>query len=269
VKNIHIIVLITIIIIILCIGLTLSTNNHITMEHVKNRSITPASEPVTSVENSSVNNQANDIHCCSTIGAISSFKELPPTWGAIILKVLNNTESIRAKPGSIIKFLVEITYKAKSYAPKQAELVLSINTCRAIEFLNIPKTEIDFNLIKSYPYVKLYTNVSDRELMDPTNPLFYTLFSWNVYRDMIPVFDLKDKNYVQLRINDLVWYNTTYLRLNANESKIIEMYILIPPFIKPGFTFTGSNVFGTVNICAQNSNIAIFPAAIPKIEIIK
>ena len=268
-KNIHIIVLITIITIILCIGLTLFTNNHITMEHVKNRSITPTSEPVTSVENSSVNNQANDTHCCNTIGAISSFKELPPTWGAIILKVLNNTESIRAKPGSIIKFLVEITYKAKSYAPKQAELVLSINTCRAIEFLNIPKTEIDFNLIKSYPYVKLYTNVSDRELMDPANPLFYTIFSWNVYRDIIPVFDLKDKNYVQLRINDLVWYNTTYLRLNANESKTIEMYILIPPFIKPGFTFTGSNVFGTVNICAQNSNIAIFPAATPKIEIIK
>ncbi|GEM_PF-6844733 len=64
----------------------------------------------------------------SSIEVIGSFKELPSTWGMIELSIVNGSETIKVKPGSIIKILLKITYMAKPKAPKYADIILGNST---------------------------------------------------------------------------------------------------------------------------------------------
>ncbi len=72
-----------------------------------------------------------------------------------------------------------------------------------------------------------------------------------------------------MRANDLVWYNTLYLRLRANESKIIEIYIDTIIYKKTGYRFHVFSTIITANIYPATERVAQSHTPIPVIEIVE
>lgn len=213
-----------------------------------------------------------------TIGFIGSPSELPPDWGAVIVSVPSNyrfgNNVIMARPGEILSIPIELTYRAGPKAPQKAEILLGVKIGGA-SYIYIPIKYVDLGkLRKSNNVLVLKAWTADLvKIKNGTvrNIIFDKKPHTSIHGKIPVVLIIRDNKpaYIVLRTNDLVWYNVTRLVLAANQSRTITMYIWIPGFIKPGFTFDKSNLIGTINIVTMTPRVSIWPATIAKIEVVK
>ncbi len=227
-------------------------------------------------DNSSISNNLttyspkSNTHTITFITFIGSYKELPPDWGAVVIKILGN-KSITAKPGEVIKIRIELTYIAGNKAPSRAIIILN-SKIAGLSFIYIPGKFVDFKKLYSSRKVMLFyskttdlskmNNKTAKEVMFSDKPFLF-------HYGKIPVVVIKNNKLelIALRSNDLVWYNESRIVLQANQSRIITMYVWIPDFIKPGFIFNGANIIGTSNIEAETPKVSIWPDGLREIII--
>ncbi len=206
-----------------------------------------------------------------TIGFIGSYKELPPDWGAVVIKILGN-KTITAKPGEVIKVQIELTYIAGNKAPLKAIVILNSKT-NGLSFIYIPGKYVDFEKLYTSKKVMLfYSKTTDLVKMNnkTAKEAIFSNKPFLFHYGKIPVVVIKNNKLelIALRSNDLVWYNESRIVLKANQSRIITMYVWIPDFIKPGFVFNGANIIGTSNIDAETLKVSIWPDGFREIIIV-
>ncbi|MCD6195305.1 MAG: hypothetical protein J7J82_00765, partial [Staphylothermus sp.] len=206
-----------------------------------------------------------------TIGFIGSYKELPPDWGAVVIKILGN-KTITAKPGEVIKVQIGLTYIAGNKAPHKAVIILN-SRAAGLSFIYIPGKYVDFEkLYTSRKAILFYSKTTDlvkmsnktaKEAIFSNKPLLF-------HYGKIPVVVIKNNKIelIALRSNDLVWYNESRVILRANQSRIITMYIWIPDFIKPGFVFNKANTIGTLGIDTETPKVSIWPDGFREVIIV-